>query len=155
MGFSKQEYWIGLPFPSPRDLPNPGIKPWSPALQADSLQTELPRSPTFITHVYLFTIYLAALGLSMGASVAVAGRLSCSKACGVLVPWAGTEPTFPALQGRFSTTGPPGKSLHFYLNSSELDSHTNCSLLYWHPFPFLECLNFIHVSLYTSRNLLG
>ena len=39
--FSKQEHWSGLPFPSPRDLPNPGIKPGSPALQADSLPTEL------------------------------------------------------------------------------------------------------------------
>ena len=36
MGFSKQEYWSGLPFPSPGDLPNPGIKLWSPLLQADS-----------------------------------------------------------------------------------------------------------------------
>ena len=41
MGFSRQEYWSGLPFPSPGDLPNPGIKPGSPALQADSLPTEL------------------------------------------------------------------------------------------------------------------
>ena len=37
MGFPRQEYWSGLPFPSPRDLPNPGIELWSPALQADSL----------------------------------------------------------------------------------------------------------------------
>ena len=36
MGFSRQEYWSGLPFPSPGDLPNPGIEPWSPALQADT-----------------------------------------------------------------------------------------------------------------------
>ena len=36
MGFSRQEYWSGLPFPSPGDRPNPGIKPRSPALQADS-----------------------------------------------------------------------------------------------------------------------
>ena len=41
MGFSRQEYWSGLPFPSPGDLPNPGIEPRSPALQADSLPTEL------------------------------------------------------------------------------------------------------------------
>ena len=40
MGFSKQEYWSGLPFPSPGDLPNPRIKPVSPALQADSLRIE-------------------------------------------------------------------------------------------------------------------
>ena len=37
MGFPRQEYWGGLPFPSPGDLPNPGIEPESPALQADSL----------------------------------------------------------------------------------------------------------------------
>ena len=40
MEFSRQEYWIGLPFPSPRYLPDPGIKPGSPALQADSLPSE-------------------------------------------------------------------------------------------------------------------
>ena len=38
MGFSQQEYWSGLPFPSPGDLPNPGIEPGSLALQADSTQ---------------------------------------------------------------------------------------------------------------------
>ena len=41
VGFSRQEYWSGLPFPSPGDLPDPGIEPRSPALQADSLPTEL------------------------------------------------------------------------------------------------------------------
>ena len=42
MGFSRQEYWSGLPFPSPGDLPNPGIEARSPALQADSLLSEPP-----------------------------------------------------------------------------------------------------------------
>ena len=41
MGFSRQEYWSGLPFPSPEDLPDSGIEPRYPALQADSLPTEL------------------------------------------------------------------------------------------------------------------
>ena len=41
MGFSRQECWSGLPFPSPGNLPDPGIKPWSPALQADCLPTKL------------------------------------------------------------------------------------------------------------------
>ena len=41
MGFSRQEYWSGLLFPSPEDLPDPGIEPRSPALQANSLPTEL------------------------------------------------------------------------------------------------------------------
>ena len=42
MEFSRQEYWSGLPFFSPGDLPNPGIKPRSPALQADPLPSEPP-----------------------------------------------------------------------------------------------------------------
>ena len=42
MGFSRQEYWSGLPFPSPGDLPDPGIEPGSPTLQADALTSEPP-----------------------------------------------------------------------------------------------------------------
>ena len=42
MGISRQEYWSGLPFPSPGDLPDPGIEPRSPALQADTLTSEPP-----------------------------------------------------------------------------------------------------------------
>ena len=45
MNFSRQGYWSGLPFPFPGDLPDPGIEPGSPALQADSLPTELPGKP--------------------------------------------------------------------------------------------------------------
>ena len=45
MGFSRQEYWSGLPFPSPRDLPDPGIEPRSSALQADALPSEPPGKP--------------------------------------------------------------------------------------------------------------
>ena len=45
MGFSRQESWSGLPFPSPGDLSNPGIKPGSSALQADSLLSEPPGKP--------------------------------------------------------------------------------------------------------------
>ena len=44
--FSRQEYWSGLPCPSPRDLPNPGIEPGSPTLQADSLPSEPPGKTT-------------------------------------------------------------------------------------------------------------
>ena len=40
MGFSRQEYWSGLSFPSPGDLPDPGIEPRSPALEADALTSE-------------------------------------------------------------------------------------------------------------------
>ena len=45
-GFSRQEYWSGLPYSSPGDLPNPGIKPGSPVLQADSLLSEPPGKAT-------------------------------------------------------------------------------------------------------------
>ena len=45
MGFSRQEYWSGLTFPSPGDLPDPGIEPRSPTLQADSLPSEPPEKP--------------------------------------------------------------------------------------------------------------
>ena len=45
MGFSRQEYWSGVPFPSPEDLAHPGIKPGSPALHTDSLPSELQGSP--------------------------------------------------------------------------------------------------------------
>ena len=51
--YSRQEYWNGLPFPSPRDLPNPGIKPGSPALLADSLPTELQGMPIFILYQWV------------------------------------------------------------------------------------------------------
>ena len=59
MGFSSYEYWNGLPFPSPGDLPEPGIKLRSPTLQADALTSEPPGKPSFFfkgvkmyTHIY-------------------------------------------------------------------------------------------------------
>ena len=53
MGFSRQEYWSGLPFPSPGDLPDPGIEPRSPALQADALPSEPPGKPRYVAEVGL------------------------------------------------------------------------------------------------------
>ena len=47
--FSRQEYWSGLPFPSPGDLPDPEIKPGTPALQTDSLPSEPPGKPLPLT----------------------------------------------------------------------------------------------------------
>ena len=52
MRFSRQGYWSGLPFPSPGDLPDPGIKPGSPAQQADSLPTELRGKPYGLNGLY-------------------------------------------------------------------------------------------------------
>ena len=45
MGFSRKEYWSGLPLPSPGDLPDPGIEPRSTTLQADALTSEPPGKP--------------------------------------------------------------------------------------------------------------
>ena len=53
MGFSRQAYWSGLSFPSPGDLPDPGIEPGSPALQADSLLSESPGKPLIIMTILL------------------------------------------------------------------------------------------------------
>ena len=48
VGFSRQEHWNGLPFPSPRDLPDPGTEPRSSALQADALTSEPPGKPLVV-----------------------------------------------------------------------------------------------------------
>ena len=68
MEFSRQEYWSGLPYPSPGDLPNPGIQPGSPRLKADSLPSEPPefRGIKFKTEGTLKNVvfaYLLALGI--------------------------------------------------------------------------------------------
>ena len=54
MEFSRQEYWSGLPFPSPGDLPDPGIEPTVPALQVDSLPSESPGKPPIIKVVIIY-----------------------------------------------------------------------------------------------------
>ena len=56
MEFSRQEYWSGLPFPSPGDLPDSGIEPGSPALEADALTSEPPGKPIYI---YIIGYYSA------------------------------------------------------------------------------------------------
>ena len=66
MGFSRQEYWSGLPFPSPGDLPDPGIKPRSPALQADALTSE-PQGKPF--HSFMKVPYNYCISISPFISV--------------------------------------------------------------------------------------
>ena len=74
MGFSRQEYWSGFPFPTSGELPDPGIKPDSPSLQADSWPTEPPGKIFFLhfssvqslSHVRLFvTVWIAARQASL------------------------------------------------------------------------------------------
>ena len=54
MEFSREEYWSGLPFPSPGDLPDPWIKLESPALQEDSLPFEPPEKPRIYVYACVF-----------------------------------------------------------------------------------------------------
>ena len=63
-GFSKQEYWSGLPCPPPGDLLNPGIEPRSPTLQADSLLSELPGKPMFLIFFKIFSLILFLIQIS-------------------------------------------------------------------------------------------
>ena len=58
MGFSRQEYWSGVPLPSPGNLLSPGIKPGSPAFQADTLTSEPPgKPPIVLVNIYNFLVY--------------------------------------------------------------------------------------------------
>ena len=58
VGLSRQQYWSGLPFPPPGDLPDPGIEPGSPTLQADSLPSEpAGKQYTYFTYIYNMYIY--------------------------------------------------------------------------------------------------
>ena len=89
MGFSRQGYWSGLPFPSPGDLPEPGIE-LSPALQADSLLTELPDG--------------------VGSLSLLQGNL----------PNPGIKPKFPTLQADSLPVEPPGKPTNTGVGSLSL-----------------------------------
>ena len=64
MGFSRQECWSGLPFPSPGDLPDPGIKPRSPALQAEVLHLSHQGSP-YINYIAFLKLSVLNVGISV------------------------------------------------------------------------------------------
>ena len=74
MEFSREEYCSGLPFPSPGDLPNPGIEPRSPALQADSLRSE-PQGKPKNTGVGSLSADLPNLGIELGSPTLQADSL--------------------------------------------------------------------------------
>ena len=111
MGFSRQECWSGLPFPSPGDLPDPGIEPGSPALQADALPSEPPVKPQYIC------MYVYSVSYSLQPCVLQPARLFClwdspGKNAGVYF--------HALLQGIFPTQG---------LNLC-LQHHLHCRILY-------------------------
>ena len=72
MGFPRQEYWSGLPFPSPGDLPHPGIEPGSPALQVDSLPSEPPGKPCVCVCVCVYEVF------AFNESMRISSADSCS-----------------------------------------------------------------------------
>ena len=87
MGFSRKEYWSGLPFPSPGDLPDPGIKPRSPALQSDALTSE-PRGKPSTVIVYstclLFQQRVIGCG-SLGKNWNLSGLQLCHLWSGIIL----------------------------------------------------------------------
>ena len=77
MEFSRQEHWSELPLPPPWDFPNPGVEPWSPALQADSLPSELSEKPSVSTPVNRRNI----LSVSRGVAFVLAYFPICWPVC--------------------------------------------------------------------------
>ena len=71
MGFSRQEYWSGLPFPSPGDFPAPGIEPGSLALQADSLPSEPPGQSLTVYRQAPFNLFWTIAGARRRTAVAL------------------------------------------------------------------------------------
>ena len=139
IGFFRQEYWSGWPFPPPGDLPDPGIEPTSPSSPAlaGSFFTADPPGKLCLellsTHLFSFWLcqVLAAtcgifaelhgLLLCHTGSVVVMQVLSRPVACGILAPqpgiwdlssWTRDQTCVPCIQAGFLTSGPPRKSLH-------------------------------------------
>ena len=102
MEFSRPEYWSGLPFPAPGDLPNPGIEPGSPALQADSLPAEPPGKPLRSLKLQHLRADMGFPGSSDGKAYACnAGDLGLIPGSG-RIPWRRQwQPTPVLLPGKF------------------------------------------------------
>ena len=78
MGFSRQKYWSGLPFPSPGDLPNPRIEPRSPSLQADTLTSEPPGNLSHIQRTSAIRSPVHLASFRKGLNILSVFRLSVS-----------------------------------------------------------------------------
>ena len=117
MEFSRQEYWSGLPFPSPGDLPDPGIEPGSLTLEAAALTSEPPGKPLLLllvsrfSHVRLFAIpwtvaHQASPSMGFSRQEYWSGLPFLSPGD---LPDPGIEPRSPTLQADALTFEPPGK----------------------------------------------
>ena len=89
MEFSRQEYWRGLPFSSPGELPDPGIKTGPPALQADSLLPEPPGKPIYHQRAYQFISHSASFSFPHGSA---AKGSTCNVEDLGLIPGLGKSP---------------------------------------------------------------
>ena len=126
MGFSKQEYLSGLPFPSPSDLPNPGIEPGSPALQTDALPSEslealMLNNDLNVTLTILRTLlflWITKYKLDYFYYLFIYFWLWC---CGMQVPQPGVEPVPPVAEAQRLNHWLPGKSLIIFI---EIDIRT-------------------------------
>ena len=98
-GFSKREHWSGLPFPSPEDLPNPGIETGSPALQADSSPTDLWRKSFLSLNLLLNTlIFLISLSIRIRGNINSCCCCSVAQSCRTPCnPMDCNTPGFPVL----------------------------------------------------------
>ena len=94
MGFSRQEYWSGLTFPSPGDLPYPGIEPGSPALQADSLPTEL-LGKTYLSSIPCSLWFYLPITSRKAAAVAAAAAKSFQSCLTLCYPIDSSPPGSP------------------------------------------------------------
>ena len=116
MGFSRQEYWSGLSFPSPGDLPNPGIEPRSPALQADALTSEPPGTRPYLTGAsqVALTSLVAQTVKRLPTMWETQVQYQVLPSPGDL-PDPGIEPGFPALEADALTSEPPGKPIIMFI----------------------------------------
>ena len=144
MEFSRQEYWSRLPFSSPGDLPNLGIKPRSPALQADPLPSESTGKP--YNHFMYTYICVCVYALSCVQLLVTPWTAACLVPLSMVLsrqeyssgfpfpipgdlPNPGIEPlslASPALADRFFTTVTPGKSIYTYIRSVAQSCPTLC-----------------------------
>ena len=122
MGFPRQEYWSGLPFPPPGDLPDLGTEPVSPSWQVDSLLTELPGKPQNRNHTSTYFILLLRelnevtqcqhiVGTKLQFIIIVILYLAAPHGLWNLSSSMGDWTCTPCIGSMVLTNGPPGKSL--------------------------------------------
>ena len=137
MEFSRQEYWSGLPFSSPGDLPDPGMEfesPVAPALPGIFFTTEPPGKPIYVCvyiHMYLLKIFMYLFGLPGLSWSTQIFNLHCSMqilsgSMWDLVPWPGIKSRPPSLGVQSLSHWPPGKfSYLFFFRFFSIISYYN------------------------------